>query len=499
MNTPFADYLSPVDRELEIFRLSSEALDRQVALMESAADEMLEIAYLHAESAVLENHGDYNMLSDFYMEAQKEAEEKKKGAISSILDWIGRQFAKLSEWLTKVFGTKNSSRVDPNGKYNVHKDSFALFNVLKTAGSKFIEAVNNLIDQVITNKKITFAILATSVVSTISNVRLRKLVMACLPVDENGNTISNNNEENLDADNSTEPVTGDQVMEATQGGIAFLNSINKLCGKINDYLAGKNLDATNAQAAAKKNKEEKKAAKQQNQTTNTSGQTVEAQPEKVKESVDIEHSLFDAIRYFNEESTNNNNNTSNNNSTQTDQEKQENSGQNTTQNTGNNQQTQQTQNNTQTNQKTQKEPTKNDQAKQVAKDNNFTISDEVQKNLRMVASILKDLFKLVQNAFIKLGKAMPWVKQETSANVNKNNVTGEESDDEEEGTATTTTQQPTQPTNTQQPAQNGETPTDTEESAALFTYLDGEEEANLIEEGVPEEVLDTLDRLFEEM
>ena len=230
MNTPFADYLSPVDRELEIFRLSSEALDRQVALMESAADEMLEIAYLHAESAVLENHGDYNMLSDFYMEAQQEAEEKKKGAISSILDWIGRQFTKLSEWLTKVFGTKNNRRIDPNAKYNVHKDSFGLLNVLKTAGSKIIEAINNVVDAIITNKKITFGILATSVISTISNVRLRNLVLACVPVDENGKPVSRAQDaaQSLDSDNSTETTPGKDVIETTDSGISFLNNINKV-------------------------------------------------------------------------------------------------------------------------------------------------------------------------------------------------------------------------------------------------------------------------------
>lgn len=507
MNTPFADYLSPLDRDLEIFRLSSEALDRQVALMESAADEMLEIAYLHAESAVLENHGDYDMLSDFYMEAQKEAEEKKKGAISSILDWIGRQFTKLSEWLTKVFGTKNNRRIDPNAKYNVHKDSFGLLNVLKTAGSKIIEAINNVVDAIISNKKITFGILATSVISTISNVRLRNLVLACVPVDENGKPVSRVQDaaESLDGDNSTETTTGSDVIETTDSGISFLNSINKVCGKINQYLAQKNLDATNAQAAAKK----KKAEKDQQQPTVAA--TPEEQAKKAKqenESVDIENSLYDAIRYFGEaEATTGNRQ---NNTEQTGQK-----GQNGQGGSAQGQPAQPTQQSQQIPQKEtpqaddnkgqakdqaaddkkdQKTPNANDQAKQVAKDNNFTLGDEAMKNLRMIASILKDVFKLLKSAFTKVGQAMPWVKKKVDDEVNDDNVKETETNLEgDEGDETPDDQ------NTQNATETENQPQNTGESAALFAYLDGEEEANLIEEGVPEEVLDTLDRLFEEM
>ena len=497
MNTPFADYLSPVDRELEIFRLSSEALDRQVALMESAADEMLEIAYLLAESAVLENHGDYNMLSDFYMEAQQEAEEKKKGAISSILDWIGRQFTKLSEWLTKVFGTKNNRRIDPNAKYNVHKDSFGLLNVLKTAGSKIIEAINNVVDAIITNKKITFGILATSVISTISNVRLRNLVLACVPVDENGKPVSRAQDaaQSLDSDNSTETTPGKDVIETTDSGISFLNNINKVCGKINQYLAQKNLDATNAQAAAKKKKAEEEEAKK-------------AKPKK--ESVDIENSLYDAIQYFGEaEATTG---TGQNTTQQTAQSGQGGSGQaaggngqggQSAQSGQPTQQSQPTQKKTETPQaedraaddkKDQKTPNANDQAKQVAKDNNFTLGDEAMKNLRMIASILKDVFKLLKSAFEKVGQAMPWVKQKVDTEVDGKNVEETEKKLDGEESEDASDEQPDQDA-----TKTEDQPEDTGESAALFAYLDGEEEANLIEEGVPEEVLDTLDRLFEEM
>ena len=517
MNTPFADYLSPLDRELEIFRLSSEALDRQVALMESAADEMLEIAYLLAESAVLENHGDYNMLSDFYMEAQQEAEEKKKGAISSILDWIGRQFTKLSEWLTKVFGTKNNRRIDPNAKYNVHKDSFGLLNVLKTAGSKIIEAINNVVDAIITNKKITFGILATSVISTISNVRLRNLVLACVPVDENGKPVSRAQDaaQSLDSDNSTETTPGKDVIETTDSGISFLNNINKVCGKINQYLAQKNLDATNAQAAAKKKKAEEEEAKNaaKNQQQPTVGATPEEEAKKAKpkeESVDIENSLYDAIQYFGEaEATTG---TGQNTTQQTAQSGQGGSGQaaggngqggQSAQSGQPTQQSQPTQKKTETPQaedraaddkKDQKTPNANDQAKQVAKDNNFTLGDEAMKNLRMIASILKDVFKLLKSAFEKVGQAMPWVKQKVDIEVDGKNVEETEKKLEGDESKETPDEQPDQDaTNTE------DQPEDTGESAALFAYLDGEEEANLIEEGVPEEVLDTLDRLFEEM
>ena len=518
MNTPFADYLSPVDRELEIFRLSSEALDRQVALMESAADEMLEIAYLHAESAVLENHGDYDMLSDFYMEAQKEAEEKKKGAISSILDWIGRQFAKLSEWLTKVFGTKNNRRIDPNAKYNVHKDSFGLLNVLKTAGSKIIEAINNVVDAIITNKKITFGILATSVISTISNVRLRNLVLACVPVDENGKPVSRAQDasESLNSDSSTETTTGNDVIETTDSGISFLNSINKVCGKINQYLAQKNLDATNAQAAAKKKKAEEKEAKAKEAAKQDVPASPDEQPaEPKKESVDIENSLYDAIRYFGEaEATTGN---ARNNTRQSGQgggsaPAQAGGNGESGQPTQPTQQAQPTQQKSETpkedankdqakdraaddkeEQQDQKTPSANDQAKQVAKDNNFTLGDEAMKNLRMIASILKDVFKLLKDAFTKVGQAMPWVKQKVDSEVKGDDVEETEKhldgDSEEESDDKGET-----------PAEQGETPTgDAKESAELFAFLDGEEEANLIEEGVPEEVLDTLDRLFAEM
>lgn len=514
MNTPFADYLSPLDRELEIFRLSSEALDRQVALMESAADEMLEIAYLHAESAVLENHGDYNMLSDFYMEAQQEAEEKKKGAISSILDWISRQFTKLSEWLTKVFGTKNNRRIDPNAKYNVHKDSFGLLNVLKTAGSKIIEAINNVVDAIITNKKITFGILATSVISTISNVRLRNLVLACVPVDENGKPVSRAQDaaQSLNSDSSTETVPGTDVIETTDSGISFLNNINKVCGKINQYLAQKNLDATNAQAAAKKKKAEENEAKNaaKNQQQPTEGETPKGQAktaEVKKESVDIENSLYDAIQYFGEaEATTG---TRQNTTQQTAQSGQGGSGQ-PTQPSQPTQQAEepaegqadakkdQEDDQAADDKKVQKTPNANDQAKQVAKDNNFTLGDEAMKNLRMIASILKDVFKLLKGAFEKVGQAMPWVKKKVDNEVSdedvketEKNLEGEEG---EETSEKTPDEQPDQDvTNTETQSQ------DTKESAALFAYLDGEEEANLIEEGVPEEVLDTLDRLFEEM
>lgn len=527
MNTPFADYLSPVDRELEIFRLSSEALDRQVALMESAADEMLEIAYLHAESAVLENHGDYNMLSDFYMEAQQEAEEKKKGAISSILDWIGRQFTKLSEWLTKVFGTKNNRRIDPNAKYNVHKDSFGLLNVLKTAGSKIIEAINNVVDAIITNKKITFGILATSVISTISNVRLRNLVLACVPVDENGKPVSRAQDaaRSLDSDNSTETRPGTDVMETTDSGISFLNNINKVCGKINQYLAQKNLDATNAQAAAKKKKAEENEAKNaaKNQQQPTEGATPNAQAktaEVKKESVDIENSLYDAIQYFGEAEAATG--TGRNTTQQSDQSGQGGSDQAAGGNTGQSGQRAQSGQPTQPSQPTQpaekpaegqadakndppkdqaaddkkeqKTPNANDQAKQVAKDNNFTLGDEAMKNLRMIASILKDVFKLLKSAFEKVGQAMPWVKQKVDNEVDDENVEETEKKLDGEESEDASDEQPNpDATNTE------DQPEDTGESAALFAYLDGEEEANLIEEGVPEEVLDTLDRLFEEM
>ena len=89
---------------------------------------------------------------------------------------------------------------------------------------------------------------------------------------------------------------------------------------------------------------------------------------------------------------------------------------------------------------------------------------------------------------------MPWVKQKVDTEVDGKNVEETEKKLDGDESKETPDEQPDQDaTNTEDQSQ------DTKESAALFAYLDGEEEANLIEEGVPEEVLDTLDRLFEEM
>lgn len=484
MSMVFADFMNPMDRELESFKLSLESHMRQIDLMKESANGMLEIAYLEADQAVLENGGDYDMLSDFYMEAEQKATEQKTGIIRSIINWISRQFSKLSDWLSNVFGSKTKQRLDPNKNYTVNKTAF---NFFKSLPSKIIDGIESAVNAITSNKAVDLGAMITSIVAMATNDKLKKHLTSFMDAVKGKKTTTGGNSGDGDPvgenDKETVTPTGTDVDEAVKNGKNFLDRLKAVIAKIDKYLSEKRATAVEKRVEAKKKKNETPTT---NNTTNNTSEQGDKNTAK-KESVEDDLSLYDAIHYFEETDANNGNKTTKQTqSGSNDATAQPNGGGTTTPNTGSDKPDDEGKNKAPNNDS----DGSNDSDKPKDKEEKLTVGDNVIVTLQVIVEILRDLFSFVKNGFVHLAKSLPWVKSDEEEGNSEGEDEEDTDDDQNEQQSNQSGEKKNKESNEGEP---------TGESAALFAYLDDQSDLNVLEEGVPDDVLDTLDRLFTEM
>lgn len=508
MSMVFADFMNPMDRELESFKLSLESHMRQIDLMKESTNGMLEIAYLEAEQAVLENGGDYDMLSDFYMEAEQKATEQKTGIIRSIINWISRQFSKLSDWLSNVFGSKTKQRLDPNKNYTVNKTAFNFFKSLPT---KIIDGIESAVNAITSNKAVDLGAMITSIVAMATNDKLKKHLtsfMDAVKGKKTNKTPDGDSDPVDNGDKETVTKTGAETDEAVKNGKNFLDRLKAVIAKIDKYLSEKRATAVEKRVEAKNKKNETPTNNTGTEGTNQTTQTTT----NAEESAEDNLSLYDAIQYFQEKTGDDTGNKQPEQSTRTSEDptptnsdngggsgtpetsQQADSGDKTEQpqdkkDTGDSRPDQTGNNDDKTTQPAQTGNNGTTQAEDKKKEK-LTVGDNIIVTLQVIVEILRDLFSFVKNGFVHLAKSLPWVKSDEE----EGNSDGE---DEEDTDDDQNEQQSDQSENQSDgDTQSKETKT---ESAALFAYLDDQSDLNILEEGVPDGVLDTLDRLFTEM
>lgn len=100
----YNEYLTGAEREAAIIVAESEAQFAKLNILFEAVDATLGANMLAAEAKVFAENGTYDDLTMLYKEAGEEAVQKKKGIIATIIEAIGKLFAKIGNFLTGKFG-----------------------------------------------------------------------------------------------------------------------------------------------------------------------------------------------------------------------------------------------------------------------------------------------------------------------------------------------------------------------------------------------------------
>lgn len=152
----FNGYMSQAEREIEIFENMNEIYNKKVGLMIEAVETQLETNFLEAECKVMIEGGSYDDLSYLYMEASKDAEEKKKGVFASIKSWITSILNKIRDFFSEKFGKtaldKLPQQTEADGRFAKQYEIFKkIFDILTAPFKKIKEGK---LDELTTTDKV---------------------------------------------------------------------------------------------------------------------------------------------------------------------------------------------------------------------------------------------------------------------------------------------------------------------------------------------------------